>query len=153
MTGWYREGNYWYYADENGRMAKGATKISIQADNEENPAEHTYYFDNNYRLTTGWVKLDNNWRFFDNQEEYLHCYELSYTKENGWLTLNEEAGRKSYVNGSNNLLKGWQTISGERYYFDNIGIMETGEFKVGNNWYYAEPVSTVENGKVTPQGA
>ena len=42
VTGWYREGNYWYYADKNGCMAKGVT--SIESTGEES---YKYYFDNN----------------------------------------------------------------------------------------------------------
>ena len=136
VTGWYQEGDYWYYADAEGRMQKGLVEIEGK----------TYYFDSNYHLTTGWVKLDNVWRFFDNEESYLERYELSYTQENGWMTLQEESSRKSYVDAKNNLLKGWQTISGNRYYFDSNGIMETGEFKVGSYYYYADADGTVAKG-------
>ena len=77
VTGWYQEGDYWYYADAEGRMQKGPAEIEGKI----------YYFDGNYRLATGWVKLDNVWRFFDNAESHLERYELSYTQENGWMEM------------------------------------------------------------------
>ena len=154
VIGWHKDGNYTYYAGTDGAMVQGVKDISIPAtEEEEAETTNTYYFDGNYRLTTGWIKLSNVWRFFDNSEKYVDCHEITYTKEDGWLTLNEENARKSYVNTFNSILKGWQTISGQRYYFDSVGMMVTGEFKVGNYYYYAEPATTIIDGKEVPQGA
>ncbi|MBO5159491.1 MAG: leucine-rich repeat protein [Lachnospiraceae bacterium] len=138
VIGWYQEGNYWYYADANGCMVKGAQKIG----------EHTYYFDNNYRLTTGWIKIDNQWRYFTSADSYADSFELTYTGYDGtvnnWAIISN--GKKSYIHIKNGVLKGWQTIDGQRYYFDSTGIMQTGEFQVGNYWYYADQDGVVAKG-------
>ena len=150
VNDWYQDGNYYYYADEKGRMVRNE---AVSVTDEQTGETATYYFDNNYRLATGWIKVGDKWRFFDNKDNYLECHEIDYAENNGWMTLSESEGRKSYVNASGTLLKGWQTIDGQRYYFDNHGIMETDWFRVGNYDYYAEPVDKVENDKVIPKGA
>ena len=146
VKGWYREGNYWYYGTDDGSMAIGANEIIILPETEEQEEiKHAYYFDNSYHLATGWMKINNVWRFFDKKDEYLDCYEITYTVKDGWLIFDEDDARRSYMNASNTILKGWQTIAGQRYYFDTMGMVQKGWFQVGSNWYYGEPEDVLED--------
>lgn len=157
VTGWYKEGNYWYYAEPKaeseeqqlipeGAMAKGEKKLTY-TENEET-IEHTYYFDSKYRLQTGWVKVNNVWRYFEKADNPGECYEISYEKADGWITLSDETDlRKSYVNSKNSLVKGWLKQNGNKYYFNSSGMLEYGWFTVGSSKYFAD-----ENGIVTEGG-
>ena len=149
VTGWYKEGNYWYYAEAKaeseelqlipeGAMAKGEKKLTVISENGE-PIERTYYFDSNYRLKTGWIKINNVWRYFAVGNTPEECYEITCEKDSGWMTITDGAEtKKSYVNSKNSLLKGWQTINKKKYYFDNDGFVRTGLHKVGKYFYYAD---------------
>lgn len=33
----------------------------------------------------------------------------------------------------------WEQVSGNWYYFDTNGVMQTGWLKIGNIWYYLKP--------------
>lgn len=146
VTGWYREGNYWYYADENGVMAKGEKTIRV---GEE---DRLFYFDNNYRLKNGWIKVGTEWKYFDNQSDHEQCFEIKKASENGsWIILTN--GERAYLHSKKGILKNWQTIDGQRYYFGAEGILRTGEFKVGTNTYYAEPEVGRDETQVIPVGA
>ena len=60
--------------------------------------------------------------------------ETPTVRKDGWSTGTK--GDSYYKNGVK--VKGWQDIGGERYYFDTKGIMQTGWFKDGENWYYLD---------------
>lgn len=142
-AGWYHEGKYWYYTDFDGVRAKGETVISHTTEDGD-IIEHIYYFDSNYRLKTGWTKINNIWRYFEDADTPEQCYETASTLENGWLILNDESGRKAYVNKKNALVKGWLTVDNQKYYFDSTGMIKTGYFTVGTKKYYANEQGVVE---------
>lgn len=146
VKGWYREGNYWYYADENGVMAKGEKTIRVGEENR------LFYFDNNYRLVNGWIKVGTEWKYFDIQSDHEQCFEIKRASENGsWIILAN--GERAYLHSKKGILKNWQTIEGQRYYFGAEGILRTGEFKVGTNTYYAEPEVGRGETQLIPVGA
>lgn len=148
VTDWYQEGNDWYYAEPiaeteelqispEGAMATGEKRIGGQ----------TYYFDSKYHLTTGWMKINNEWRYFETADTPEDSYEIGYEKKDGWVILSDGSGRKSYINTKNSLIKGWQTIDGKRYYFDQDGFLKTGcWFTVSKNKYYANADGVVAQG-------
>lgn len=148
VTGWYQEGNYWYYAEPIAKTEE--LQISPEgafAKGEKSIGGKTYYFDNKYHLTTGWMKINNVWRYFETADTPASSYEIGYEKNGGWVTLSDGSGRKSYINTKNTLLKGWQTIDGKRYYFDLDGFLKTGcWFTVSKNKYYADADGVVAQG-------
>ena len=125
IVGWHKEGIYYYYYDKTGNKLKGV--VGIDGKN--------YYFDDNYRLATGWKKINGKYRFFNNSADYKKCHELSYTgKEGGWVTLSD--GRKSNIHSSKGILKGMQSISSKKYYFDSVGIMKKNSWQISGEYYY-----------------
>lgn len=154
VTGWYKDGNYWYYAEPSAETEElqptpeGAMAIGVKTITETNEngelIEKNYYFDSNYRLKTGWIKIDNEWRYFEKADKPEDCYEILTAKDEGWMNLADESGRISYVNSKNAIVKGWQTIDGYRYYFDAEGFLKTGWFEESGKKYYAETVDTFE---------
>ncbi len=89
------------------------------------------------KLTTGWVNIDDEWYYFFSNgkaatglyENYFFSYGVTYEfEENGKLT--EGVWHERYINGEHVgtmyfygpacYKSGWQTIDGNRYFFDGI---------------------------------
>lgn len=132
QTGFSKIGTATYYFDERqetlGRLLKGVQKIG----------DSTYYFNTNGVLLYGWQKVNNVWRFFD----VTTGAELETEAESAyWMTIRMPDGRteRSYINNGKTILKGWQKIGGQRYYFDGNGVQWTeskGWLTIGNNRFY-----------------
>lgn len=143
VTGWYQDGAYWYYAQEDGQMAKGVQTIT------ENETVHTYYFDNNYRLNTGWKKVDGVYRYFQSKKDHKDCYEITMSAASGFVDASN--GGKCYIDAKKGAVTGWKTIGAHRYYFDANGFMLTGHFQEGRYHYFAETDQTATES--SPLGA
>ena len=132
QTGWIKAGSNWYYTDTSGEPAEGLFEIEGKK----------YYFDSETGLKKGWVKLGTIRYFFSvepiPQECYLVCEVLP---KSGWVEMTN--GDKCYAGVGGSVVAGWQTIDGQKYYFDSYGILRTGWIKVGSDCYYADA-----NGKV-----
>ena len=157
-TGWKNEGNCWkYYTYEDGYVSNAWKKI-----------DGTWYYFGRYGIMVAGVRnyqIDNKYYDFKSNGECLTLYGKSRL-EPGWNKVitsgvgynsktQEAAYSYSWVYAEENgdLCRGWRTIGGSKYYFDNYnGVMyscdtggrwidghtywfkESGEMVTG--WYY-----------------
>lgn len=56
-------------------------------------------------------------------------------KHYGWYT-DEETGNTYYFDSEGKIQTGWQKINGKWYYMNGSGAMLTGWNKIGGKWYY-----------------
>ena len=90
-------------------------------------------------MATGSVLIDGRWSNFSSSGAWLG-YSSSL---NGWV---KEGGTWFYYSDGE-LLKGWQTISGSKYYLDTkTGAMATGWLKVDGEYYYFAASGVMETG-------
>ncbi len=121
----------WYYFDPQklGEMAVNETITDADG--------NSCYYTANGTRQSGWKKIDGVWRYFasDNGRECV------VTEEGGgWVTVAFSDGttEKAYIKKNNTVLKGWQTVDGLRYYFDQDGFQWTAEkgwLTIGNSRY------------------
>ena len=99
ITGWKKQGNYWYYYDQNGNMQTGWLK-----DNGK-----WYYLGSDGAMVTGWQKIRGKWYYFNG----------SGAMQTGWL---KDKGKWYYLDGSGIMQTGWVTINRKCYYFNSSGV-------------------------------
>lgn len=124
-------GNYWYYFDpaNNGKMAAGYV---------EDQVGQGYYYNGSGIRQTGWQKIGNEWRYFD-PGTGVRCNVT--VEEDYWATVTLPSGKqeRAFIKNGTTILKGWQVINGQRYYFDGNGFQWTegkGWLTIGNNRFY-----------------
>ncbi len=84
-----------------------------------------------YRLEDGkWYTFDNEGRMQVNAQVDGRWYGESGDAQTGWFTVAGEWYYASPMNGR--LYNGLHTINGVQYYFDNTGVMQTGEIVSGD---------------------
>ena len=84
-----------------------------------------------YRLEDGkWYTFDNEGRMQVNAQVDGRWYGESGAAQTGWFTVAGDWYYASLMNG--HLYNGLHTINGVQYYFDNTGVMQTGEIVSGN---------------------
>ncbi len=148
QTGWKKIDNNWYYFGTDGAMTIGWLSISGA----------TYYFDTKGVMLTGKQTIggatytfDSNGRlkgsvtYVDSDSKTSASSGTSSSTAVVKSGLIEESG-KTYYYVNNKKQTGWQTISGEKYYFDTDGGMVTGFKKIGEKTYYFQ-----EKGKSSSQ--
>lgn len=106
----------------------------------------SYYLDENACMVTGWKIIGNKYYYFDESGKVLKNQWIKgdFVDENGeWVPQYSTAqwkmsnGRWWYLHGDGNFsYDKWETIDGEKYYFDEDGWMITGWKKIDDNWYY-----------------
>ena len=98
------------------------------------------YFDPATGISKRWSqKIDGAWYYFDG-DSFMH---------KGLLTWSSD-GRKSYYASDGKLQGGWQTVNGERYYFDwSDGNSKRWSQKIDGSWYYFDGTSVMQKGWVT----
>ncbi len=161
-TGWQTIEGRRYYFDGNGILKTGFFQVGKntyygrEAESlEDYPGEvlageqqiddAVYYFGSNYAMYTGWQRIDNVWRYFSMEETSPARGKEKQTSgpeiEETWYWYTTDGGRYCFRNNAS-LLKGWQTINGERYYLDPAtGAAVTGTedkaatLKIGNYVY------------------
>lgn len=125
-TGWYKEGDTWYYL---GKANDGAMKTGWQKVDGK-----WYYFGEDGKMVTGWIKLGN-------KKYYL---ETSGAMKTGWY---KEGNTWYYLGGADDgaMKTDWQKINGKWYYMDENGKM------AANTWvgsYYVDASGAwIENAK------
>ena len=147
-TGFFQVGKNTYY----GRKAESLEETEILESHpgevlsgEQNIDGGVYYFGSSYELYTGWQRIDNVWRYFSMEETSPARGKEKQTSgpeiEETWYWYTTDGGRYCFRNNAS-LLKGWQTINGERYYLDPAtGAAVTGTedkaatLKIGNYVY------------------
>ncbi len=147
-TGFFQVGKNTYY----GKKAESLEETEILESHpgevlagEQNIDGGVYYFGSSYEMYTGWQRIDNVWRYFSMEETSPARGKEKQTSgpeiEETWYWYTADGGRYCFRNNAS-LLKGWQTINGERYYLDPAtGAAVTGTedkaatLKIGNYVY------------------
>ena len=102
-----------------------------------------YCSDKNGIMLTGWQKATNDsgvlgWHYFDidTGREIRGVYDDSGKWYIIHLNKAGRAVRAKFYFGRSGPLKGFNTIGGRKYYFDNTGRLVTGLYSVGKTTYY-----------------
>ena len=115
----------------------------------------TYYYQNR-KKATGFTTIDSKTYFFDTNTGAMKKGFVVYNKRKyffhpdtgvqvfKWIIYNDKT---YYVGSKGYVLKGLQTIKGQRYYFDNKGVMAKSTLVKGK--YYAGPSGYFITGWVT----
>ncbi len=135
----------WYYFDSSGalvttgmwvqdsvgfkyQMGDGSFVYSGWIDEPNSGAR--YYLDANGYAVSGFRTIDGTLYYFFTDSNALF--------RDGWLTLSDGKVYRAAFDGA--ILKGFQYIDGEYFYFnENTGEMQTGFVTFGEKWYYFLP--------------
>lgn len=129
QVGWVQSNEKWYYYDYDGTMIKGLKKINGEK----------YFFNRQTgEMMTGWIE--------DGYDSQTHEKRWFYSDtigkiQKGWLASN---GNWYYLDLYDGLMQtGFQSINGEKYFFDRHGVMQTGWLYDGitmqtgeERWFY-----------------
>lgn len=165
LTGWQKVGGKQYYFNADGTAASGLTHIGnddyffginnhfglpnddygIMKTGKVTYSPHTNFFATNGKRVTGW-QFDGSWDYYDPTTGEICAVtpgapNTSLSDDN-WVSMNV-SGEDYYYYFKNNTTRatGWQTIEGQKYYFDTTagianGRMFTGFQKIGTSYYY-----------------
>ena len=141
----------WYHFSESGELKTGAvmdsgvcklydedgTVLGVGKANGWNLLGGNYYYvkdgsilkDGSYKLPDGkWYSFNSDGVMQKNTRLWGHWHDESGAALTGWFQL---AGKWYYAAKVDGLLyKGLHTINGSKYYFDDDGVMQTGEFVI-----------------------
>lgn len=156
VTGLKTIGSYTYYFNADGIMQTGLQKIG----------DNLYFFSSEGIMQKGWIHTDTKKYYADKTgvlavSQWVNNYYFQadgslavnkwidgkwvgengkYTgvKNNvGWVTEN---GKTYYYDSDGNLVKGWLTLSGHKYYLNpSTGVLQKGWIRVGSYYYYGGP--------------
>lgn len=140
--GWHQLDGDWYYVDENGNLVT-------------NDWVGNYYFESDGKMATNkWIGndyvgsdgqwIENKWIQSGNQWWYRHG-DGTCTK-NDFETI---AGQRYYFDANGYMVTGWQKINGQHYYFNASGVMAM------NTWvgsYYLGSDGAKLKNQFTPDG-
>ena len=140
MTGWISFGSTRYYLDKNGVMQTGWQTIDgkryffmpegYMMRGWISFGKTRYYLDSNGVMVTGKQVIDGTTYTFASDGK------LIVESKRGWKTVN---GKKYYYNENGVAVTGWQTIDGKKYFFMPEGYMMTGWISFGQTRYYLMP--------------
>ena len=140
MTGWISFGSTRYYLDKNGVMQTGWQTIDgkryffmpegYMMRGWISFGKTRYYLDSNGVMVTGKQVIDGTTYTFASDGK------LIVESKRGWKTVN---GKKYYYNENGVAVTGWQTIDGKKYFFMPEGYMMTGWISFGSTRYYLMP--------------
>lgn len=145
ITGWYQNGEGWFYFGENGVMHQGwmlsgniwyyldgtdtACPGRMVSDGQRIIGGERYMFSASGGMLVGWVLCPEGWYYTD--KDGAIC--------NGWISLGKE---KYYLDSYNEEYPGlmacesWKEIDGESYYLTESGAMASGWLLRPEGWYY-----------------
>lgn len=165
LTGWQKINGKQYYFNADGTAASGLTHIGnddyffginnhfglpnddygIMKTGKVTYPPHTNFFATNGKRVTGW-QFDGSWDYYDPATGEI-CAVVpgapnTSLSDDYWASMNV-SGENYYYYFKNNSTRatGWQTIEGQKYYFDTTagianGRMFTGFQKIGTSYYY-----------------
>ena len=117
--GWKKsDGNWYYYKD--GKKVTGWQQLPKSSTDS---TKAWFYFNGNGVMQTGWKSLK-----FDTDDK------------NYWYYFSEQDATLGQM------LKGWQQINSNYYYFDVNGHLLTGWQEINNNWYYFDETAGAKLG-------
>ena len=128
ITGWYKEGNKWFYADSNGSLYVEKWLCSGGDWYYFNSLGHMVNYTENYMIDG--IEYD-----FDMDGVCLNPYQSSVQHNSGWYRLSNSEW--CYYNEDGSLYTGWLSKSGHWYYLDpDDGLMATGYTSIDGKEYY-----------------
>ena len=162
MSKWFTKENGRYYAYGDGSLATGIVTISgnlygfsssgkMYSGGLQKIKGKTYYFRNDgTAVVKKWKKINGNYYYFDKKgrmarNTVVDGYQVDANgvrgakMNDGWVTKN---GNTYYVK-KGKYLTGLRTINGNRYYFNENGVMQTGIQEVKGKKYYFYPGGTM----------
>ena len=113
-TGWYQDGDVWYYFTESGAMKTGWI---YYGDN------HYYYFDKDGHMAVGWI--DDGGKYYLNDNGAMRT---------GWLQDEDKWYYLSQTDG--HMMTGWIRDNGYWYYLGSDGVMLTGDQTIDGKPYH-----------------
>lgn len=143
-TGWLDLEGERYYFDDSGKMCIGSQYID---------GEWYFFRDSGTRVEVRWEWLNNTWKYFDHDGKSVQNFWIDKKTEYpyqrylsqagpftgyalGWQTHN---GFTYYLRpNSKTMVRGFQYIDGDWYYFRKSGTLATGHQKIGQLWYFFE---------------
>ncbi len=124
-----------------------------------------WYYYVNGKAVTGWQMIGTDWYYFDAEtaigaEGDVEIGVITYNFEGGKLTSGVWAKTlygMRYYNGPNPWQRGWITIDGKDYCFEDYYRIEGGyqsvfENNINPNWYYFEEDGSCDRTKTVPDG-
>ncbi|MCR5214441.1 MAG: hypothetical protein K6E10_08475 [Eubacterium sp.] len=123
-TGWFEDGDTWYYSNDNGIMQTGWV----------NAGGTWYYMDSSGAMVTGWVNAGGTWYYMNSSgamatgwekiDGYWYYFDESGLMQTGWI---DAGGTWYYMNSSGDMQQGWLSDGGSYYYCDrSSGAMQAG---------------------------
>ena len=142
---WEFTDGYWKWKEGLGRYATSTWKLINNV---------WYYFDANSNMTTGWQSIGGNWFYMDNIGAMRTGWQFIdnvwyYFNNSGYLLKGEQtiAGEKWYLDEKTGAwYTGWQDIAGKRYYYDSYGKKLTGWQDIAGKKYYMDKDGVVQTG-------
>ena len=113
VTGWLKDGAYWFYLDADGKMQTGWTMVDGK----------WYYLNKSGVMVTGWLKDGGYWYYLGKSGAMV----------TGWAKVN---GTWYYMNKSGVMETGWILLNSKWYFLAESGAMQTGWLQDGGNTYY-----------------
>lgn len=127
IIGWQKEGNYWYYYNEDGSKAVGWKKID----------NIWYYFNTEGQMQTGWIDINGS-KYYMKKSGAMH---------EGWLKYE---GKWYYLNPNSGVMQvGWKKVVNDAWYFfhddGSMASKEWAKYQDGYEYWLSK------NGKWTYQ--
>lgn len=152
-------GEFYYNFGENGICNNKVKYTGVLFDEEAGVYRYSYIGE----LSSGWKSVGTDWYYFrSNMQAATGNHKVGgivYNfEEDGRLTAGvwvEEEGGIKYFYGPTHYIKGWQTIEGERYYFEDCYRFEGIRYVVGSygnrpKWYnFGENGAVIEEISLT----
>ena len=123
VTGWLKDGNFWYYFNADGIMQTGWKQLG----------KNWFYFYSGGNMASGWAKISGVYYYFD-ANGYM---------QTGWI---QDGGVWYYLKSSGAMATGWQQVGSTWYYFKSSGAMATGWLQQGGVWYYLKSSGAMATG-------
>ncbi len=146
QAGWVKDGDKYYYVNDDGNYAKGWKVVN----------NTWYYFDNTGVMQTGWLKSGNTWYYLNSSGAMAigwakvgntwYYFASSGAMATGWLQL---GNAWYYLNSSGAMVTDYAIADGKLCKFNASGVWQgyvTGWCKQGNSWYYGGAGSNATTG-------
>ena len=171
-TGWFKDGDAWYYLTGSGAMARGWAKVAStwyyldpatgkMATGWLDTGGSTYYLTASGAMHTGWFKDGDAWYYLTGSGAMARGWAKVAST---WYYLDPSDGHMHsgwakvgshwyYLAPSGDMRTGWQQVSGTWYYLHGDGHMATGWLQLGSTWYYLDPTTgKMATGTITVNG-
>ena len=171
-TGWFKDGDAWYYLTGSGAMARGWAKVAStwyyldpstgkMATGWLDTGGTTYYLTASGAMHTGWFKDGDAWYYLTGSGAMARGWAKVAST---WYYLDPSDGHMHsgwakvgshwyYLAPSGDMRTGWQQVSGTWYYLHGDGHMATGWLQLGSTWYYLDPTTgKMATGTITVNG-